>query len=70
MTGAEATERNRRIAIAVNAMTGMSDDASFVAHFTADAVWHLNRRSIHGHEGLAQISARAREAFPDGIERG
>ena len=69
MSGEEVTERNRRIAIAVNAMTGMSDDASFVAHFTDDAVWHLNRRSIHGHEGLAQISARAREAFPDGIER-
>jgi len=66
MSGEEATERNRRTAIAVNAMTGMSDDASFVAHFTADAVWHLNRRSIYGHEGLAQISARAREAFPTG----
>jgi ketosteroid isomerase-like protein len=69
MSGEETTERNRRIAIAVNAMTGMSDDATFVAHFTDDAVWHLNRRSIHGHAGLAQISARAREAFPDGIER-
>src|SRR5687767_7546643 len=65
----DATERNRRIAIAVNAMTGTSDDASFVAHFTDDATWHLNRRTIHGHDGLAQISQRAREAFPDGIER-
>jgi hypothetical protein len=65
----DVTERNRRIALAVNAMTGMSDDAEFVAHFTEDAVWHLNRRSIHGHEGLAQISQRAREAFPNGIER-
>ena len=46
MSGEEATERNRRIAIEVNAMTGMSDDASFVAHFAADAVWHLNRRNI------------------------
>ncbi|HUP72364.1 MAG TPA: phosphotransferase [Acidimicrobiales bacterium] len=69
MSGDEVTERNRRIAIAVNAMTGMSDDATFVAHFTDDAAWHLNRRSIHGHDGLAQISQRAREAFPHGIER-
>jgi ketosteroid isomerase-like protein len=50
-------------------MTGMVDDAEFVAHFTDDAVWHINRRSSQGHVGLAQISARAREAFPDGIER-
>ena len=69
MNGEGVTERNRRIAIAVNEMTGMSDDASFVAYFTEDAVWHLNRRSIHGHDGLVQISQRAREAFPAGIER-
>ena len=65
----DTTERNRRIALAVNLMTGMSDDADFVAHFTDDAVWHLNRRSIHGHEGLAQLSQRARESFPQGMER-
>ena len=62
MSGEDEIERNRRIAIAVNAMTGMADDETFVPHFTDDAVWHLNRRTIHGHEGLSQISARAREA--------
>ncbi|MEO8694790.1 MAG: phosphotransferase [Acidimicrobiales bacterium] len=69
MKDEDEIERNRRIAIAVNAMTGMTDDATFLRHFADDAVWHLNRRVIRGHEGLAQISARAREAFPEGIER-
>ena len=50
-------------------MTGMSDVEDFLQHFTDDAVWHLNRRRFDGHEGLTQITERARAAFPTGIER-
>ena len=62
-------ERNRQKALLVNTLTGAVDDDEYLAHFTDDPVWHVNRRTFVGREGLRQVAAAVRRVFPNGVER-
>jgi ketosteroid isomerase-like protein len=62
-------ERNRQKAVLVNGLTGAIDDDEYLAHFSDDPVWHVNRRAFTGRDGLRQLAANVRRVFPNGLER-
>jgi ketosteroid isomerase-like protein len=70
VTAERATaERNRQKALLVNGLTGAVDDDEYLAHFTDDPVWHVNRRAFAGRDGLRQVAEAVRRVFPNGVER-
>jgi ketosteroid isomerase-like protein len=62
-------DRNRRTALEVNGLTGAVDDDVYLSYFNDDPVWHVNRRSFTGREGLRQLAETVRRVFPNGLER-
>ncbi len=66
----EAVERRRRIALAVNVITGGGGTVEeYVAHFSADPRYHVRCETREGTEGLTRTFGRAGSAFPNGIVR-
>lgn len=61
-------ERNHRNALLVNSGLGTLDDEKLLSYFTADPVWHINRSSYEGRDGVRQIVAFSRMLYPNGLE--
>ena len=49
-------DRNRRVALEVNAMTGTTDIDRYLAYFNDDPSWHINRRTLQGRDALVTVN--------------
>ena len=62
-------DRNRRVALEVNAMTGTTDIDHYLAYFNDDPSWHINRRTLQGRDALVALCDTVRKVFPNGLDR-
>jgi nitroreductase/ketosteroid isomerase-like protein len=69
MSDEDRVERNRRLALEVNSLTGIGELDDFLAYFTDEPSWHVARGTRQGREGIAWIFHGSQRVYPNGVTR-